>query len=751
MSLLLLFGGGAGAPASTGPSYTIEAGLGGSFRQTLVNEEHIVACWPLAEVASGSARNIVRNRLHGTYTGGPARGVSLGLPEGGMGVTFTGADYVEVPDDSADALLLNMSLASGDFDAYFLFSTSTNDGTLRCIVHKQTSGSASNGWYCAFQNGALKGFLRVAGVTIFTVTSASGLADGQIHLAHLNYRASSNTAQWYVDGGASGSSAAGSTEPAVVGGALRIGMFNDGAGGFIGTIGYVTIGREGNASLSATLQTQRDWTDLTEDVRLTRGINVRYGIPGTGPNDRVANIGSLIFALDNSPRNSGSQQSWYSPGHASARSGFDLSIPIRFSVTFNGTTYYKFRGVVKDVQPIAGVNETQEVLVTCVDWMDVAADTMLTGVEPLISQESWLVWGRMVDAADRAPVSVVFWSNDTDVFPYALDNSRSEEMPALTEFQRIAQSDFNKTVIRGDTATGGVLSYYDRVTLQSLISVAQFDNSMNDLEFVYARDSIINRARATYYPRTVGGSPVDLFVLESPRTVKAGEMIEIEGPYTDPNEAGAVRIGRTNAATTPTVAVNTASDGSGTDITADCEIVTDAGANQVRFTVTNHSAFDGYVTQAELAGTPIYFYDPETVPYSDGDSIRRHGIRGRGTGDIDMVYQATGENAEAAARHVVVSRANPLSNVRSLSFVADRSEALMTQALSREPMDRIDVRETMVTGSAYVTFDIHEVQYSVDENGFLTTTWALAPVNDIGGWWKLGVSQLSVDTRLAWG
>ena len=756
---LLLFWHGAGAPTPPPPppgsaTVGLDVCLGGSFRQILVDEQFVVGCWPLAEIARGTARNIVRNRLHGTYVGGPQRGVNLGLPEGGLGIALSGTDYVEVADDSADALLLNMSLANGDFDVYFLFSTTTNDGTLRCIVHKQTSGSASNGWHAAIQNGALKGFLRVAGVTIFTVTSASGLADGEIHLGHLNYRAGANVAQWYVDGVASGSSASGSTEPAVVGGALRIGRFNDGAGGFIGTLGYVTIGREGNETLSTALQAAREWTSLTavRDVRSTVPISLRYGIPGGGPQDRVASTGTLQFGLDNSETNSTQTKGYYSPGHPSCRPGFDLSIPVRLVVTDNNdaTDYYKFRGVIRDVAPSAGAKRERIVNVTCVDWMDVAADTLLAGVETQVSQPAWVVFGVCVDAADRAPVQTLI-STNTETFPYALDSSESESMPALTEFQRICQSDFSKIYIKGNQDDGGVLVLQDREQIQSIEIAATFDNTMLGLEFAYERDAIINKALATYYPRTVGGGSVVLFALDGSRSIKIDETIEVDGPYTDPAEV-AVRVGRTLAATTTTVAVNTASDGSGTDITADCEVVTDAGANRVVFTITNRSPYDGYVTQAQLEGVPIYFYDPQTVPNSDGDSIRRHGVRGpRGDGALDMPYQDSPEAAAAAARFVVVSYSTPLSRIKAMTIAGNASADLMLKALSLEPGDVIQLREAMVSGSTYRNYYIHEVSMEIAQNSLVFVSFALAPVNASGGWWTLGSSALGTETVLAWG
>lgn len=727
----------------------VSLGLGGSFRQTLINEQFIVACWPLHEIASQRAKNIVRNRLHGFYGGANVtRGQVLGLPEGGIGALFGVTGYMEVADDSADAQTLNMSLSLGDFDIYFLFRTSTNDATLRCIAQKQETNTSGNGWRVGIQNGALVGFLRVSGVNIFTVTSGSGLADGNFHLGHLCYRPSVGRAEWFVDGVSSGSAVTGvTTEPQVTGGNLRLALHNDNTGQFLGTLGYVAIGREGNATLSTTLQTCRAWTALGRDVVADRGISLRYGIPGNGPTDRVASTGTLQFALDNSTRNSARLQGYYSPGHANCRAGFDLSIPVQLAFTYNGTTYYKFRGSIKSIQPMPWSRSKREVLVTCVDWMDVIADTLLADLETQIDRQSWEVFGEIVDRALKPPVNTNVAIN-SDVFAFALDNSKSESMSGLAEFQRITNSSFDKIFIQGDTSSGGLLRFQRRYDVQAVTPSAQFDNTMSALQFTYDRSAIVNIARPTYTPRTTGGSPVTLFDQQTTPLIRAGDTAVLGGAYTDPADPSAVRVGL-NPTIAPTYAFtfNSAADGSGTDLTSSVLIVTDAGANSIEFTITNNSGVDGYVTQLSISGYPIYFYRPESPKYEDGDSVREHGPR---KVDFEMPYQSDPDDAIAAARHVVESRKGRLSQVRSMRVFGDGDATRMTHVLAREVGHQIQLREAVITGSTYANFYIQEVALNVRPDGRIDATWALAPVNHVGGWWRLGTSALGTNTQLAW-
>lgn len=71
------------------------------------------------------------------------------------------------------------------------------------------------------------------------------------------------------------------------------------------------------------------WTALaTRDV--LGDIVMKRGIPGSGPTDVVAGRGELTFDLDNSTKNAGGVLGWYSPAHASKRSGWTYGVAIRW-------------------------------------------------------------------------------------------------------------------------------------------------------------------------------------------------------------------------------------------------------------------------------------------------------------------------------------------------------------------------------------------------------------------------------------
>ena len=122
-------------------------------------------------------------------------------------------------------------------------------------------------------------------------------------------------------------------------------------------------------------------TDITADVLLgVQPLHCSYGIKGSGPLDRVAQTGTLTFALNNSASNSGGVQGYYTPGHANARTGWDLGVLVYVGFTYGGTTYIKFHGTVNGIVPDAGQYQRQAVVVTCTDWIDEAAVSKLKEV-----------------------------------------------------------------------------------------------------------------------------------------------------------------------------------------------------------------------------------------------------------------------------------------------------------------------------------------------------------------------------------
>ena len=118
------------------------------------------------------------------------------------------------------------------------------------------------------------------------------------------------------------------------------------------------------------------WTDLSAagDV-FKEGLTISHGIQGSSPLDLVASTGSCTFAMRNSTGNSGTTLGYYSPRHASVRSGWNLGIGCRIRITDpdTSTVHTRFIGRIHAIDPMPGQYRERRVDVIAVDWLDAAA------------------------------------------------------------------------------------------------------------------------------------------------------------------------------------------------------------------------------------------------------------------------------------------------------------------------------------------------------------------------------------------
>src|SRR3972149_1306131 len=172
------------------------------------------------------------------------------------------------------------------------------------------------------------------------------------------------------------------------------------------------------------------WTAVTADLRLSPNPVFAYGIGGNSPTDRMASTGSFTFGMDNSEGNSSGLLGYYSPGHANVRSGFELGIKVRFSLTRAGTTYYKFVGRLVGITPVPGAKGPRITLCSAVDWMDEAARYKLTGIATQTIRRS----DQLIDTIETAMVKgaeATSYDAAQLEYLYALEDVKDESTTAL--------------------------------------------------------------------------------------------------------------------------------------------------------------------------------------------------------------------------------------------------------------------------------------------------------------------------------
>lgn len=495
------------------------------------------------------------------------------------------------------------------------------------------------------------------------------------------------------------------------------------------------------------------WTDLGDDV-VAEPILCSYGILGSEVTDRTADTGTISFVLDNSENNSVGLLGAYSLAHSNLRDGFGFDIAVRLKLQFLSYTRYKFLGKMSAIRPVPGLYGPLITKCEAVDWMDDAARIDIPDLDVQRNLRPDELIGLVLDAIDAQPAARSLDAG-SESYAVALDGASLGSKIKVREFlDQMAKSEGGKVALVGDDSQGGTLRFQSRTPSGDDVAFTftDEDHLLNDggMDTGDERDDVIGLIEVTAHPtrEDSGGSTV-LFSLQTTETiVPAGDTNNsLFGPYRDPSTSKGAFIGGTGFPSpliTPTVdyQMNTASDGSGVDLTADFTVVPSATGRGVRWTITNDGAVDGYITKLQLRGNGIY----------RSDVIDRV-VVGSGMGrklEIDMPLQNSLNVAHSLGTQLAYTLSNVQSRARRIKFLASESDDLMVQAILGEPLDLVRVQE-MVTGINTV-FLITRVTLEI-AFGAVWCTYDLAPAAaSQGPFWFLGrpgFSELGVSTILA--
>jgi hypothetical protein len=501
------------------------------------------------------------------------------------------------------------------------------------------------------------------------------------------------------------------------------------------------------------------WIDVLgeRDISAQQPIVCEYGIRGNTPTDRVANSGTLKFALNNSQFNSAQRLGYYSLLHANRRTGFDLNIPVRLQLMCpsvnGGEGYYKFLGTLDDAVPDPGIYGPRLTFCTATDiWEDYGLIN-----EPDVplqqGQRFDQIATTILDAMNiQPPARDVQTGSET--YAFALDGGTGQKIKVRERFQQLAMSEYGYFYTRGGTTTPGTFvgeNRHHRVSNQSVRFT--LDNTMDrdGLAVPAARRDVYRTIRVTVHPTNDidTTTAIVLFSIQQTETlIQAGETNDyIFGAYFDPVSHEGIG-GYSPSPTYDLVAgsdytMNTAADGTGTDQTASFTVSASRTGLGVRFTITNNGSVAAFVTKLQVRGIPIYRYDLtviKSVAGAYGDNVL----------DLDMPFQNSANVAQDIAVAVQDRYSTPFAQAPAVRFLANRSIAHLTAALQLEPGDRVAVVEEL-TGLASA-FTINGVHLEVQAGGLLWCQWYVEPAS-AKQYWLIGivdVSELGVSTVLGY-
>lgn len=462
------------------------------------------------------------------------------------------------------------------------------------------------------------------------------------------------------------------------------------------------------------------WLDVSGDV-LTEGDLVwTRGNTGRTIFDRVSNIGSMRFNLNNSEYNSMSTAGYYSPDHLSVAAAFGLDTLVRLTITENSVTHEEWQGSITRIQPESNQNGRKRTSVTCEDWTAHAYRDKIRGITVQTNKRDDEIIITLLTLASTPPRLTDFSTGD-DTYTYSLHDENSLTSTLARVFQKLAMSGLGKIFLVGYET----LTYRARSTLLlSGTPAATLSDTMTGIRVTRDKSQRVQEVFVTTYPAQLDTSPAVLWASQRERQITAGATVTFDISLRDPSG----RATRIAAASLTTPVANTdykfsSISGSGTDLNSNLVITTDLKADLVTLTLTNTSASTGYLWFHQQRGTGIYLYEPVTVSDTTGQPDGE-------TLDIDMVYQDDPDVGDDILGLVTLWNTSDQSDIEAVTFVANTNQTLMNAAfLDLNELVTISETQTGINSS----FLINGYSKVLRNGTILEPTWYLVSANQLTG------------------
>lgn len=513
------------------------------------------------------------------------------------------------------------------------------------------------------------------------------------------------------------------------------------------------------------LDNDRKYTSLNEDVSAyVKSLTWQLG--AVEPYADIARTNTLNMVLSNSSQR-------FSPEHGSGLAGFRPGALVRVRSVYSAATRQHFIGWIDPdggIDVIPGTQGNRETRVRASGFfsqimnspvrvpiqIDKRADEIIDAIlsRTTIYPPGLIGWLLGIAGFSNLGQNTYLSAGSSDyavldtgvnVFNYVGDtwNERTNIFAALREL--IAAE-------RGylfENRDGKIVFYSRHHWHKDMVNAVDDTLSGTDVDrrrrLDYTYGNVLNRRVIKFHPRTVGTVAEVVGRSASTPQVPAGEQLDIRVGFSEEGRRIGARDVITPAATTDWTA-NSASDGTGTDLTSNVAVSMTADASGATLIFTNSASATAYIRNLQIRGTKITDYGEDEVSYQDNDSINANTLRAETLylGLLDDIG-----SAQDMARWDVMTRKDPNGQVLSITRRANRSDSAMTYALARTIGDRIALSETQ-TGHADEYFIIGE-KHEVDSKFAHLVTHFLRPAPASTAWilGVAGFSNLGETTYLA--
>ena len=427
-------------------------------------------------------------------------------------------------------------------------------------------------------------------------------------------------------------------------------------------------------------------------------------------------------------------------GELTRRSGFGVGIGARLKITY-GSEYTRWTGRIKKVIPKPGTYGDLVSTIECGDWISDASRIKPRGITVQSDQTGDELLTTALAAIDNQPTATSF-DEGLSTFPTAFDDVRDGQTTIYNIMRSIAGSEWGHITEQGD---GTLLlqnryAYYGIPSSDALITLTGTGESGDITSFVLEDDDamVYNNILGRVYPRTVDTDVSVLWSLQSTsESIPAGETRTFIGEYRDPNNQD-VRVGGADMED-PVSGTDYICSGADSDLS----FITILGGNSVEYAITNNGSTSVTLTTLQVRGKRVVTYEPISIQASDSDSIEAHGDRNL---NLIMPYQNSANTGVDFTDWALEQYKGHKLRPRSVSFLANKSAAMMTAALAAEPGNIVTITEPVSgwNGDCVIT----GISLKIAQHNLIHTTFALEP-KPTTSFFALDTSELNGNDQLA--
>ena len=398
----------------------------------------------------------------------------------------------------------------------------------------------------------------------------------------------------------------------------------------------------------------------------------------------------------------------------------------KITVTDNSTstTYPVIAGRISVPRPTSGDLSTCTIEIVdgtdVLEKQDANVDTQTgiridTAIGQILTAISWPAgWGSSLEVA-------------TDTLPYWWADSK-----AAQEIADLADADLGWFFVAAD----GKATFFDRYHVGAPLTTITQDLIGKEIQLPQPWDVIRNRVAVVAHPLLLGTTGNELWRMSETPAIGAGETKIYLVNYTYNSNPAAAYPAIVPVATTD-FTVNTAANGSGTDLTASCTSSLTSLGTQGILTITNGSSSPGFIPLAKIRGTPVY--SPSSVT-SQKDNAASQSLYQVHLLTIDSRWQENAYRAEDQANWLKTFLGNPLA-FPQITVESRPGVQFAPDLFSLQPLT---ISQLGISGNFYVSSIEH--QWLTNNGQAVMTKFGLEPAPDLSGYWRF-TAQIGVTTR----